>query len=108
MRAVAILLPALLLVAVMPATAASNDECASTCVPVTAPRPTGSVPAVTYYVWYGTSACDDLPGGPFSLECKGSGRVLGVLYEETNGLGGLQRKGIVLDKPYPADKAVLL
>lgn len=62
------------------------DECRDPCQSVSAPLPTG---ARKFYVYAQAASC--VPPRP---ACSGDppARVLGVVWEETNGLEGLQRK----------------
>ena len=118
MRTVAVALAVLTLVAALP-TVLSADECAnpgslSFCVPIDASRPNSppGVPSLPqtpywgkYYLWIGAGHCTTLnlndcrsvpATGPVGADLPtGSGYVglgtFGMLFEETNGMTGLQR-----------------
>jgi hypothetical protein len=111
---------ALVLLVVLPTGLSANappDECKSAASPgcVQVP-PAGAVPAPvpatpTYYVYLAAANCvpsnsDSCAGRPLN---GAPINVMGVLYQESNTLSGLQRGRIVTPtKIYPPDQAVLL
>lgn len=114
MRAVAVLLALLALPAVMPASASSAyDQCttgvasASACHAATTPPAADRVPGNTYYVFVGGRACTT---APTSGECLGGNSlVYGAVYQETNGLEGLQRTQVTVgSRTFPPDKPLVL
>lgn len=135
MRTVAILLALLSALAVVPPAANAANECSaptatnatqSFCVSHTVTKPAGQVPDEpywdTYYVWLGPGPC---VGATFSSACRGTpvtdgsgvplptsgavgAGVFGILWQETNGLDGLQRAPTSDNGPHAADKMVLV
>lgn len=120
MRTVAIFFALLTLAAALPV-ASANNACTTNpgeprvcvTVPVTSPNP--AVASKTYYVYAGHAACKEVPLGPFTSECSGTpatgGATLGlfgIVYEETNGLPGLQRTDLIVGRYYPADRILLI
>lgn len=120
MRPVAGLFALMFLVAAMPATAdhATYDECANS---ATAPNaclrlesPTGAGPTRTFYAWAASAKC----APTFDAPCAGrptadhptvpSVGFAGVLYEDTNNLGGLQRARLLIGAQRYDPDAVLL
>lgn len=122
MSRVALLLAILMLTAMVPASASTPyDECrgptadqACVALDLTAAPTVGT----TFYVWAAAAEC--FPGmaagcagrpaepgslGPVPAPVMG---MLGVLYEETNDLGGLQRFQIKLDRTIPPDAMLLV
>lgn len=103
MRIVAVALALFFLATAMPAATASDDCYTNAaepraCVPIPLPSPHPTVAAKTFYAHFGGPACKTLPAGPLSRDCTGTPAsggatlgVFGILYEETNGLQGLQR-----------------
>lgn len=89
MRLVAATLPLLFLVATLPTPAlAATDECdAPACQTILVPTP-APVGQKTYYVYSQALTCPPLNG-----QCTKSppARVIGLVWEETNKLPGLQR-----------------
>ena len=92
MRFAPLLLFATLLFASLPAQA--GDECTSAarCFTLTtndANAANGAVPKSTYYLYGAAALCQP----PASGQCAGrpTATYVGLLYEETNGLPGLQR-----------------
>ena len=135
MRIVAVALALLSILALVPPTQAA-DECEATtpthhvCVviPLTKPAPPPPSPALpasptwgTYYLYVGPAAC----ASPTSNACRGipaedpgvapptGGEPVGVgafgiLWQESNGVGGLQRERFNLGGSRPADRMVLV
>lgn len=122
MRHVALAFVILFIAAALPAPAAaqsSADECSNS---LTSPNPclrvstqeTAAPDAAkkTYYLWAAAYRC----APRFSEDCSGVPAAgtpvwgfVGVLYEEANGLGGLQRaQTFAGGKPFDPDNMVLL
>ena len=119
MRQVALILVALLMAAALPATAqTSYDECpaspsvANPCVRFSTDQNAGGVTtpagaAHTYYLWGAAATC----APTFGSVCSGRPEAffVGILYEETNRLGGLQRFPTEIGlADYGPDAALLL
>lgn len=112
MRTVAVLLAFLAIPAVMPTAMAAPNDCnvvvasARVCVALPLPNPA----AKTFYVYAGDTSCTVVPWGPTSNSCRGQTSIVyGTVYEETNGLGGLQRESVTWNgRNFPADKVLLL
>ena len=126
MRPVAIALVALIWMAALPSGVAttSHDECANapagSCVAVSVPRqappPANSeVPppagGLTYYLWAAGARCAPTFGDACSGRPAAGSPVIGlvgILYEETNSVSGLQRKGGTLSgQTFTADAMIL-
>jgi len=134
MRTVAVVIAALTLVALYPPVASANDcanaGSGSLCVEIPASRPNSppGVPSLPptpywgkYYLWIGAGHCTtgdladcrghpatgpvgvDLPDQAGGGTAPGLG-VIGMLYEETNGMNGLQR----FFTSRPGDRMVLV
>lgn len=112
MRLVAILITLTFLATALPTTRADvPNECANAgllCTTLTTSNVAGIPPAAakTYYLYWAAAQC-----APNDNDCRGvpPSRVAGILWEEVNGLGGLQRKntGVFPGGNVPADTAIL-
>lgn len=119
MRTVAAMVAILGIVALFPQVSA--DDCnlstspAHACQKIDVPAPGSPVPPAavfgTYYVWIGPGHCTNPIGGDCRGVPAGAGSTLGVfgvLYQESNGLGGLQRTATFTAGHRPADRMVLV
>lgn len=119
MRSVAVALVLLTLPLTFPALAEDEyDECKD----VLANRPCHDLRVETpvaaangrYFLWLGWTKCTpttpDCAGKPNDSHVLPTSPVVGTLYQDTNGLGGLQRYPVVISQTlkYPADKLVLV
>lgn len=110
MRLVAAMFALLLLGGALPAAAAPDyDDCDG---PTAVPRPCAPVAhdGKTYFLWLGQAACPpDVSASCRVGDSKGGLRLLGIVYEDSNRLTGLQRTDrYVGDQFFPADKMVLV
>lgn len=113
MRTVAILLALLALPAVMPTVLGTTDQCqtaltsARACVRVDVPAVAERTQPATYFVYVGDSSCLSSPTG---TACRGENSLAyGVVYQNTNGVEGLQRQGgVVNGRAFAADRNLLL
>ena len=108
MRLVAAMFALLFLGGALPAAAApDHDDCDG---PTAAPRPCVPLPtdSTTYFLWLGQAACPpDVSASCRVGDSEGGLRLLGVVYEDSNGLPGLQRTDrYVGTRFFDADKLV--
>lgn len=138
MRTVAVAFAVLSIAALIPPSVhAVNNDCvapnannltSSFCVEITqTQKPTGQIPDTPYwgkyYLWIGPGPCTSAPGGsacrgipaspgsgvplPAGAGAVGAG-AFGILWQETNGVSGLQREAFFLGSLKPADHMVLV
>jgi hypothetical protein len=119
MRSIAVALAILTLPFTFPALAADEyDECNDVlankpCHDLRVDLPVQSASG-RYFLWLGWTKCDvthpDCAGKPNDDHKLPTNPVVGTLYQDTNGLSGLQRYAVTISPTlkYPADTLVLL
>jgi hypothetical protein len=120
MRSIAVALAILTLPFTFPALAQDEyDECkdlasSRPCHDLQVDLPLAQGGSSRYFVYLGWTKCaptaPDCAGKPNDQHALPTNPVVGTLYQDTNGLGGLQRYPVALSPTlkYPADKLVLV